>query len=287
MENENISTEVIEDSWDDVVIDDSDIIPDDGNGEEADPVNQQDGGEENAPEDSGESTDQSFKLKYLGAEKEVNRDEVISYAQKGMDYDRIRAKYNEAQEALTAASERLKSFEADSDAVEALKQLASEQNMEFGEFVMQSIAAVNASKNGTSVSSELNKVRLDFERKAFEKQKSEWEKGKTAPKENKDADTEIQEEIEEFAAAFPDIAADAKTIPSEVWEAKNANPKVSLAQHYKEYLDKQKDAEIADLKSRLEQAEQNAINKFRSTGEQNSSDHGEQGDAWDRAWAAI
>lgn len=287
MENENISTEVIDESWDDIVIDDSDIISDEEAKEEAaDPANQQEnGGENEAPEENGGGSDQSFKLKYLGAEREVNRDEVITYAQKGMDYDRIRTKYNEAQEVLNEVTERLKAFEADGDALEALRQLASEQKMDLSEFVIQSIAAVNASKNGTSVTAELNKTRLDFERKAFEKQKSEWEKGKDTQRNTKNADEEMQAEIDEFAAAFPEIAADAKVIPREVWDAKNASPEKSLTQHYKDYLNAQKDAEIADLKSRLEQAEQNALNKYRSTGAQGSSDLGDlNSDVWERMW---
>lgn len=286
MENENISTEVIDDSWDDIVIDESDIVSDEeANNETADHANQQENGEGKAPEENSGGSDQSFRLKYLGAEREVNKDEVITYAQKGMDYDRIRAKYNEAQEALNTVTERLKVFEADSDSLDALRQLASEQKMDLSEFVIQSIAAVNASKNGTSVTAELNKTRLDFERKAFEKQKSEWEKGKDAQQKSKNADEEMQAEIDEFTAAFPEIAADAKVIPREVWDAKNASPEKTLTQHYKDYLNAKKDAEIADLKSRLEQAEQNALNNYRSTGAQGSSDLGDlNSDMWDRMW---
>lgn len=298
MDNENNFASGADDSWDDITIEDSNIILEDDGGattENADgSANQQgnvgnDGGDQGGSETKGsEDSDQSFKLKYLGAEREVNREEVISYAQKGMDYDRIRSKYNEAQEALNTVTEQLKAYESDTDALNALKELAKSQEIDFNEFVIQSIAAVNASKNGTSVKAELPKVRLDFERKAFEKQKSDWEKGKgkdNNEQKQTDIDGEIQSEIDEFTAAFPDAAADAKVIPREVWDAKNADPKKSLTQHYKDYLDKQKDAEIADLKARLEQAEQNALNKYRSTGAQNSASVGDGGgDIWEREW---
>ena len=39
--------------------------------------------------------DQTFRLKYMGEELIVGRDEVIRLAQKGMDYDRIRARADE------------------------------------------------------------------------------------------------------------------------------------------------------------------------------------------------
>jgi len=41
--------------------------------------------------------EQKFTLKILGEEKEVTRDELIVLAQKGMDYDRIRASRDEMQ----------------------------------------------------------------------------------------------------------------------------------------------------------------------------------------------
>lgn len=289
--NENVIPET--DDWSDVVIDDSDVISegaDETHGDEADQQTAEGGETENTDGNgNGEestSSDQSFKLKYLGAEREVNRDEVVVLAQKGMDYDRIRAKYDEAQNALKEAAQRTATLEADADALDALKELAKAQNIEFSEFVIQSVAAVNAAKNGTSAKTEIPKVRLDFERKAFERQKADWDKNKNnTPTAN--ADDEMQAEIDEFAAAFPEAAADAKVIPADVWNAKNADPNKSITQHYKEYLDKQKDAEIADLKARLERAEQNAQNKFRSTGQQHSGGSGETGDIWDRMWAAT
>lgn len=283
------------DDWSDVAIDESDIIEDSADEvvEEADQQTEADVSEEEAHEtdegaQSGE-TDQSFKLKYLGAEREVTRDEVITYAQKGMDYDRIKGKYTEAQTALSEATKRLETFEADMSALDALKALAASQNIEFTEFVMQSVAAVEAAKNGTNINTELPRVRLDYERKAFEKQKADWDKqknGKAVPKPT-NADEEMQAEIDEFTSTFPEAAADAKAIPQEVWAAKNAEPKKSLAQHYKEYLANQKDAEIERLKAQLAQAEQNTINKYRSTGQQDSAGSGSQGDAWDRAWASL
>jgi len=50
-----------------------------------------DGGTE---EHEGER-DGSFTLKHLGETRTVGRDEVITLAQKGLDYDRIRRKYDE------------------------------------------------------------------------------------------------------------------------------------------------------------------------------------------------
>ena len=40
---------------------------------------------------------QTFTLNYLGAEKVVSKDEAVTLAQKGMDYDRIRQKHEETK----------------------------------------------------------------------------------------------------------------------------------------------------------------------------------------------
>ncbi len=48
-------------------------------------------------------SDQSFTLKHLGEVTTVGRDEVIALAQKGLDYDRIRGKYEQASAELSRA----------------------------------------------------------------------------------------------------------------------------------------------------------------------------------------
>lgn len=288
-ENENENIGIDEEDWD---IDFSDLEDMTDNTEtETSEADQQteDAAEAEQTDEVGEDNgsdgaDQTFTLKYLGAEKSVNRDEVITLAQKGMDYDRIRGKYNEVEKSLNEANEKLKGYSADSTWIEAMKGVAEEQGTDLGEIVMNIIASQKAAKNGTTVASELPKVKLDFERKSFEKQKADWEnsKGEKAPA--IDADAEMKAEIDEFQNAFPEVAENAKAIPQEVWDAKNAEPKKSITQHYRNYLNKQKDAEIESLKSQLAAAQKSAENKQRSTGSQ-SSNGTNQGDIWDRMWA--
>ena len=47
-----------------------------------------------------EPAEQKYKLKHLGEEKEVTLEEMTSLSQKGMDYDRIRGKYDELNNLL-------------------------------------------------------------------------------------------------------------------------------------------------------------------------------------------
>jgi hypothetical protein len=63
---------------------------------------EQDGDDEPEADAAGRSgmtdsgSDQSFTLKHLSEVRTVGRDEVITLAQKGLDYDRIRGKYDAA-----------------------------------------------------------------------------------------------------------------------------------------------------------------------------------------------
>lgn len=55
---------------------------------------------------------QSFKLKYMGQEIEVTKDEMIILAQKGKDYDRIRTRADEMAGALKQNSEYMNILDA-------------------------------------------------------------------------------------------------------------------------------------------------------------------------------
>ncbi len=115
--NEDNKTDIAPDE-DDVLnvpgIDDNAILNDWDTGKSAaDETDDQEakvspGGEKQAAEDkptedqppAKPEADQSFTLKHLDDVKTVGRDDVIMLAQKGLDYDRIRGKYEELSESL-------------------------------------------------------------------------------------------------------------------------------------------------------------------------------------------
>lgn len=52
-----------------------------------------------ATQDDGQPEEERFTLKHLGQEQSVSRQELLTLAQKGMDYDRIRGKLDAARSA--------------------------------------------------------------------------------------------------------------------------------------------------------------------------------------------
>jgi len=56
-------------------------------------------------EEAVEGEEAEYKLKYLGKEIEVDREKAIELAQKGMDYDRIRGRYERLKSSAKGVSE--------------------------------------------------------------------------------------------------------------------------------------------------------------------------------------
>ena len=215
------------DEWDDVDL--SDILGgsndettesnDDGQQQpEADQeADQQTGEAEGADTDGAEGqtatqtqADQSFVLKHLDETREVNRDEVIQLAQKGMDYDRIREGYDAYKDLGDAATLR--------EYKEFLEEMAN------GRPVSEMMDAIRASalvEQGMDKDLAAERVKLDRERKAFERErtkaqaeKAEAEKAQTAADEHKKWE---QDCINDFARQFPHVKP--QDIPKNVWDS--------------------------------------------------------------------
>lgn len=215
------------DEWDDVDLSDilgggNDETPD-NDGEvqqqpDADPkADQPEGQAEGADTDGAESqtdtenqADQPFILKHLDETREVNREEVIQLAQKGMDYDRIREGYDSYKDLGDAATLR--------EYKEFLEEMAN------GRPVSEMMDAIRVSalvEQGMDKDLAAERVKLDRERKAFERErtkaqaeKAEAEKAQTAADEHKKWE---QDCINDFARQFPNVKP--QDIPKNVWDA--------------------------------------------------------------------
>lgn len=286
--DENIESAVSEESYDPENWDDIDLsdLEDEEDGEESAaeetaPADQpEDGaeaeGEPEAGADGQEAaqTDQ-FELKHLDETRTVDREEVIALAQKGLDYDRIREKYDAGKEAMDW-------YRDNADSVKWLEELAKEQGLTFTEMVDQTRAQIMSSR--TKQSLEVCRGIVANERKAAElerKQKAlEESAGKT------DAETaareKMQADVREFAEAYPEQAKDPNSIPKEVWDAVHKGEKLVSA--YRAYENKQLKAQLEKEKAEAAKREQEQKNKARSTGSQRSSGKSSVMDAFDSAW---
>ena len=215
------------------------------------------------PEKAKAETDQ-FELKHLDETRTVSRDEVITLAQKGMDYDRIRTKYEE-----------LKAGEAQRNAHEAfLKELAESAGQSVDDMIDTARARILASKaeaegKTLSVEDALAQIKQEKEKQATE-EKPEQQKEPSA-EENKEA--ERQQSFLRFSKEFPEVKAE--EIPAEVWKD-FAEGKGDLADLYARQENKRLKVELAAMK-------QNEENRKKSTGSRATAGSAKKS-AFDDAW---
>lgn len=218
---------------------------------EADPP-KADTQEENKPADTPTETppteqgtppeaDLSFELKHLGEVRKVNKDEIITLAQKGLDYDRIREK-------LAANTERNESIEA----------LAKEMGVTTDDFIESAWLSFYQSK-GLDADTAREKAAIAKEKREIAREKAakaEAEKQLQSEEAAKQAEeARKQKEFTSFIAKRPDVKAE--DIPPAVWaDFKSGMPLLAAYALY----------ENAKLKTELEAAKKNAANAAKSTG---------------------
>lgn len=275
---ETDSTSAMEVDWDDIDL--SDVVDDENDGAEqeetpvetetdtpeADQQTEEPGQEqqEDPPEadtePAEEPAEQTFDLKFLGETKTVNRDEVITLAQKGLNYDKVLAERDTTKSEL----EQLGGISLLRDCKEFLEELAAESRMTVSDLMDSTRAEVLAKKEGLDNSVALQRIKLDRDRKAFEAEKAKKAAEKKAAEE---AEAQRSNQFLQFAQEYPDV--DPKDIPKEVWDKFKEG--ISLTAAYSAFENKKLREEVKAWKSKAETAEQNYKNQQRSTGSQSTA----------------
>lgn len=272
-------------NWDDITMDD---LVDEGDDEEESAATEEPKAdqpeeakeEEEKPETESEAeaqpeADQLFELKHLDETRSVNREEVIALAQKGMDYDRIREKYDAGKEAIEWHA-------ANRDSVRWLEEIAKEQGMTFGQLVDSTRAQIMANRTGQPLSvcqgivaNERRAAELEAERKALESKTSES---------NAEAERQakMEADIKAFTEAYPEQARDPKSLPKEVWDAVHKGD--TLLNAYRAYENKQLKAQLEKEKKDAERRALEEKNKARSTGSQSTAGSKSALDSFEAAW---
>jgi hypothetical protein len=204
---------------------------------------------------------EKFKLKYMGEEIEVSRDEVIQLAQKGKDYDRIRSKYDE----FTAFASKHPAYE---EQIEFLNDLAKQSNMTVDKLIEETRIRQLVDQ-GLDETIAREKYALEKEKRQLEREKAGIEKLKQTAETSKADQERRAKDIQEFLAEYPDVKPDELKGLREVWDMV-ANGK-SLVDAYRAYEVKSLKQQMKDLQAKLEAAEKNKANKAKSTGSAASS----------------
>lgn len=205
-------------------------------------------------DDKGAEGHQLYTLKSPAGERQCSLDEVLSLANKGLDYDGVRQD-----------RDRMREF---------LKELAEPSGFTIEELIDTTRARMLMSK-----------------RKAEGVEMSEME-ALTAVQRNRAAaitegqhkeEARKQEMINTFLAEFPNVKA--ADIPQEVWQ--QCRETGDLAGAYRKYANSQKDNEIAQLKQELETLKLNQKNKDRSTGSRKSVGATTPKDPFEEGWDSV
>ena len=282
------------DDWSDITADSFADIEDDAQGapdmetqsnDAAPEIEQNNGGQDADAAQPGENEEQQaqtdgqlFELKHLGETKNVNRDEVVTLAQKGMDYDRVTEKNTQLE---TQVSEQKQQLATLTEHESALQELAKQSGTTVEELVENMLIAVTKSKYGIDDDGmALERVKLDRERRALDQ-----ERAALAPQKQEQEQQAANEKwrgkcFDAFAKAYPDV--DPASIPNGVWEAFNRGE--TLVSAYARERNKALEAEIARMKSEQETRDRNAANAARSTGSQSSAGKTGSDEAFDALW---
>ena len=257
--NENEVNASYNDDWDDITLTDDDLEEGAEPAEEEEATEAEDTAdqpeaeaEETAAEPEQTETDQSFELKHLDEVRTVNRDEVIQLAQKGMDYDRVRGKYDEAKP-------QIEWYSKNATSVKWMEDIAQKQGMTFEELVDQTRAQIMADETNQSLAVCRGIVANERKAAELEKEKARMD----TPEARK------QRDIQDFIREYPEQAKNPEALPKEVWAAVNKGE--TLVNAYRAYELKEVKAQLEQQKIEAARKAQEEKNRARSTGSLSTS----------------
>lgn len=233
-------------------------------GEEEAPTGEEEpsGQEEPGKEKPEETKPETFTLKVNKEEKTYSREEMISLAQKGADYDRVKELLEKSR---TEQADMKKQFDGQKEAMDLLTQIAKESGSDVTALLenMQ-IAMVQKRDNVSADVARERVLRQKAERKAeaLRSQKQEAEK----------ADSRAKQEIAEFRKAYPDVEVTQELVDKLMPEVNGGK---SLLAAYRQMEEAklqaaltEKENRIAELEKQLAAEKKNKENRAASPGSQ-------------------
>ena len=229
----------------------------DGADEDGDEGEEDNGGE--PQDDDGAADDgEKFPVKWLDETKELTREEVIRYAQKGMDYDRTK----QALHALREEADALRAFKTEHEAqIEELTAYLKESGKTSLNDVLDDLRVSTLIGKGDSADLAREKIRsARLERQLAANTQRQTEQDESSRKAKAD--------LEAFQKEYPDVRVD-EALLKELGDDLTATGNLTRA--YERLQRRKLEADNAALRKQLEAGKQKASNKRRTTGSQKSS----------------
>ena len=206
------------------------------------------------PADQQQTAPQEWIVKHMNEQRTLTAKDITpELLQKGLDYDRVRSKYDEAKPVM-----------------EMFSDLAAKAGMSVSDFA-KSIRAEQKKAQGMSEADARRAVELEDREAAVAAVEAQRREAMNA-QEQRNARTRA--DIAEFARAFPDVYEQARgnprnVIPPDVWG--DVDRGMSLVAAYSRYAVAQAKAQAQAANTRADTAGKNAANAARSTGSQKSA----------------
>lgn len=208
-----------------------------------------------APEEPVQQTPRVWNLRYMDDVRQVGESDMVALAQKGLDYDRIRTRYDESKPVM-----------------ELFGSFAQQAGMTIPEYVAhirtqakqaQGLSEPEARREVALEDREAVVAAAEAQRQAL----ANAQQSEAAARQREDA--RRMADIQRFQEKFPDAARDPKSIPQEVWEKVRSG--VSLVESYQDYLLAQAETARAEAEQRAAASAQNQTNAVRTTGSMRSA----------------
>ena len=196
-----------------------------------------------------------WTLRHMDEVRQVGEADMVVLAQKGMDYDRIRSKYDESKPVM-----------------ELFGSFARQNGMSIPDYVSY-LRTQAKQATGMSEAEAKRAVALEDREAAVsarEAEEAQRQNGANqAAQEQAAAEARRNADIAEFQRLFPDAAKDPKAIPQEVWACVQSG--MSLVSAYSKYAVDQANAARQAAEQKAAAYAQNQQNASRSTGSMQSA----------------
>lgn len=205
-------------------------------------------------EQSGVSADEvAWTVKHMGQERTMTAGEVTpELLQKGLDYDRVRGKYDEAKPIM-----------------ELFASFAQQAGMSVADYARH-IRQEAHRASGMDADQARRTVELEDREAAL--RLAEAQK-RTEAEEKQQRKASVDADLAQFARAFPEVfdkaRSDPKAIPQSVWDEVNGG--MSLTAAYSRFAVAQAKAQAEAAEKKAETEQRNAANAARSTGSMRSA----------------
>lgn len=233
-------------------------------GEEEAPTGEEEpsGQEEPGDKKPEETKPETFTLKVNKEEKTYSREEMISLAQKGADYDRVKELLEKSR---TEQADMKKQFDGQKEAMELLAQIAKESGSDVTALLENMQIAMVQKRDNVSADVARERVlrqKAERQAEALRSQKQEAEK----------ADSRAKQEIAEFRKAYPEVEVTQELVDKLMPEVNGGKSLLAAYRQMEEAKQQaaltEKENRIAELEKLLAAEKKNKENRAASPGSQ-------------------